>query len=113
VSPARCPAGVEPADAAAWALDAEPHPDVDLAAHVPGCAACQAAVAQVTPARATADTLRSARPPAPAAVTSRAVGRIRFDATTLLLARSLGGALARVAAAVPDYLPRKKGDRRA
>lgn len=105
-----CPEHVAPEDVAAWAVDGERHERVDLAAHVPGCAACSAVVAAVAPSSAAATALRAERPPTPAAVSDRAAGRIRIEATTSLLLQTLGGALERVARAAPDYL-RSRTDR--
>lgn len=104
--PLRCPRGVVPEDAAAWAIDGEPHPDVDLDAHVPVCPVCMGVVAALGPSRVLAETLRGDTAPAPEAVTRRAVGRIRLESDALLLARTVLGAAARVARAVPDYLLR-------
>ena len=57
-----------------------------------------------------ASLLRAAAPAAPPVVERRALGRIRAERDLLLIARTLGGALARVAAALPDYLsdPRRR-----
>ena len=57
-----------------------------------------------------ASLLRAAAPVAPPVVANRALGRIRVEREVLLIARTLGGALARVAAALPDYLsdPRRR-----
>ena len=99
-----CLQGIPPEDAAAWALDAEPRPDIDLAAHVPGCPACSAAVAAVAPAAHAAAALRTARPAAPVSVSERAAGRIGIEATTGVVLRTVLGAFGRVAKAVPDYL---------
>lgn len=52
-----------------------------------------------------ASLLRAATPVAPPVVARRALGRIRIEHDVLLIARTLGGALARVATALPDYLP--------
>lgn len=52
-----------------------------------------------------ASLLRASAPAAPAVVERRALGRIRVEREVFLIARTLGGALARVAAALPDYLP--------
>lgn len=49
--------------------------------------------------------LRGDAPVAPPRVERRALGRIRAERDALLLARTLGGALLRVAAALPTYLP--------
>jgi hypothetical protein len=104
----RCPEGVDPADAAAWAVDGVPHPTLDLAEHVPTCQACQAAVNEAEQAASAASALRASRPTAPSAVTARAVGRVRLEATAWLLARTLGGSLARVTRALPSYIrPRR------
>lgn len=52
-----------------------------------------------------ASLLRAAAPAAPAVVQRRALGRIRVEREVFLIARTLGGAVLRVAAALPDYLP--------
>lgn len=48
--------------------------------------------------------LRAHAPAAPQAVQRRALSRIHAEREILLLGRTLGGALLRVAAALPDYL---------
>jgi hypothetical protein len=54
--------------------------------------------------------LRAHAPPAPHAVQRRALGRIHAEREILLLARTLGGALLRVMAALPDYLSPVRDD---
>ncbi|MEX2100877.1 MAG: hypothetical protein WEB19_05635 [Acidimicrobiia bacterium] len=99
-----CPLDIDPADVAAWAVDGEPHPEIDLAAHVPGCPACRAVVSVVMPSAAIGLALRASAPPAPLGVERRAMGRIRMEATALLLLRTFFGAAARVIQAVPPYV---------
>lgn len=98
-----CPLAIDPADVAAWAVDDEPHPEVDLAAHAPGCPACRAVVSVVMPSAAVGVALRASAPPAPVGVERRALGRIRMEATALLMVRTFFGAAARVVQAVPSY----------
>lgn len=105
MSGSTCAEGVAPEDAAAWALDDEPVPGIDLAAHLSSCEACRAAVASVSPARGLAERLRATPDPAAAArAADRAVRRVRVESSGLALVRALGGALGRVARAAPDYL---------
>lgn len=105
-----CPLGIAPEDVAAWSVDGEPHADVDLAAHVPRCAACSSAAASVAPAAGVGDALRAATAAAPPAVTARAADRIRLEATAGLLVKTFLGAADRVARAAADYLlpPRER-----
>lgn len=106
-----CDLGVPPEEVAAWALDGEPYAAVDLDVHVPTCAACQATVAQVAPSRGFGERLRaSSVDPAPTDVVERALGRVRAERTAWLLARTLGGAFARVASAAVDYAGRPPDD---
>lgn len=51
-----------------------------------------------------ASLLRAAAPAAPPVVERRALGRIRVEREARVIASALGGALLRVAAALPDYL---------
>jgi hypothetical protein len=109
-----CPDGVAPEDVAAWAVDGEPHPDVELAQHVPACAVCRSVIAQVAPAGDVADTLRSVGTAPPDRVAERvaatAVGRIRAERGAVIVFGTFVAALARAARAAPDYL---HGHRRA
>lgn len=100
----RCPLGVEPADVAAWAVDDEAHPMIDLAEHVPTCGACRDVVSTVMPSAALGLALRASTPSAPGGVEQRALGRIRMEATALLLVRTFFGAATRVVQAVPSYV---------
>lgn len=102
--PPGCPRGVAPEDAAAWAMDGVAHDDIDLDAHVPVCPACMAVVTGLASSDRVADALREAAVPAPESLTRRAVGRIRLERDALLLARTVLGAAARVARAVPGYV---------
>lgn len=102
--PAACPRSVEPEAVEGWVLDGEPHPEVDLAAHVPGCPACQAVRDGAERTRVLATALDDDAPQAPERVAARALGRVRVESTALLLARTFAGAGARVARALPAYL---------
>lgn len=100
----RCALAVPPEEVAAWAVDGEPYDGADLEAHVPTCPACQAVVLRVAPTRQVGERLRAAPDEAaPASVVDRALGRVRAERTAWLLARTLGGALARVGSAALDY----------
>lgn len=99
-----CALRVPPEEVAAWAVDGEPYDPVDLDEHVPGCGACQEVVASVAPTRSLGSRLRAAPDEeAPDALVDRALGRVRAERTAWLLARTLGGALSRVASAALDY----------
>lgn len=105
--PPECPLGVPPEEVAAWAVDGEAYGPVDLDTHVPTCAACQEVVASVQPSRSIAERLRdaaAAEVAVPVAVVDRALRQVRMEHGAWLLARTLGGAFVRVAAAVPDYV---------
>lgn len=102
---AQCPLGVDAADVAAWIVDHEPLPGVDLAAHVPACEACAAVGRAVAPAAGLGASLRSAtHAQAAERVQRRVLDRVRLEATALLLVRTAGGAAARIAQALPTYL---------
>jgi hypothetical protein len=99
-----CRDGVEAEDAAAWALDAEPVAGVDMAAHVPTCPACQAAIAQVAPARRLREGSPAQPTPGAARAADRALARVRVEARLRSLIGTVAGAFTRVVLAVPDYL---------
>lgn len=102
-----CDRRVPPEDVAAFALDGEPADGIDLAAHLPHCPACRSVLASLAPSRQVAELLRAGGDvPAPAAVTQRALSRVRAEARTLMLLRTFAGATARVARALPDYVIR-------
>lgn len=104
-APAACAEGVRPEDIAAWSLDGEAVDGVtDPAAHVAGCAACTAAIESVGGSRGVAAALLAAVPATPPDLVALTMARVRSEWGVLLLVRTLGGAAARVAAALPDYL---------
>lgn len=99
-----CRERVEAEDAAAWAVDAEPVAGVDMAAHVPTCPACQAAIAQVAPARRLREGSSAHPTPGAARAADRALARVRVEAGLRSLVGTVAGAFTRVVLAVPDYL---------
>jgi hypothetical protein len=112
---AGCPLHVPPEDVAAWTVDGEPSAVADLETHLADCAACRDVAASAAAGRDVGERLRAA--PAASAprteVVELAMGRVRAERGAWLLARTLGGALARVVAAAADLAGPAEARRRA
>jgi hypothetical protein len=104
--PTACPAGVPAEDVAAFVLDAEPSDVIDLASHVPTCAACTDVVRSLPGAGVLEDWAGALRAVvAPPAVADRALRRIRAERRVVALASTLAGGWLRVARAALDRSP--------
>lgn len=100
-----CPAGVDPADVAAWMLDGDEHPQVDLESHVPTCFACRRVAERMGRTRAVVDALRAESVEPPRGARQRTLSRLRFEAFAVDLLRAVLGGTARVVTELGPGLP--------